>query len=445
MSLEDRKRELERAQKIIDDVMGMARDAGAEEVAARYGSASFVSLKQRDGEIETLQSSKSRGLSVSLFVDGRYSSNSTSFLEHDALSRFVAESLEMTRRLAPDPNRRLPEPELYGELPDVDLEMFDERGDGDMDARKGRIAALEDAARAGEHVISATAEMTTQDSMSLRVHSNGFRGHNESTTFFLGASVTVRDDDGRRPEDYCWVGARHFADLPPPPEIGAEATRRATQRRGASKAPSARMTLVVENRIASRLLGSLLAPLGGSALQQGRSCFEGMLGEKLGSDLLDVVDDPLIPRGLASRLYDGDGLPATKRSVLTKGVLDRYFINVYYGRKLEMAPTSGSASNLLLTPGERSMDELVGGVERGVLVTSFLGGNANPATGDFSFGVGGFLIEGGQLTQPVSEMNIADNHTELWKRLSAVGNDPYPFSAWRLPTLVFDDVQFSGS
>jgi PmbA protein len=79
-----------------------------------------------------------------------------------------------------------------------------------------------------------------------------------------------------------------------------------------------------------------------------------------------------------------------------------------------------------------------------VLVTGFLGGNSNGTTGDFSLGVKGFRIRGGAISEPVGEMNLSGNHLELWKRLSAVGNDPYPYSSMRTPTLVFDGVQFAG-
>ena len=80
-----------------------------------------------------------------------------------------------------------------------------------------------------------------------------------------------------------------------------------------------------------------------------------------------------------------------------------------------------------------------------VLVRGFLGGNSNATTGDFSLGIYGTLIENGRLLHAVAEMNIAGNHPQLWQRLIAVGNDPYPYSAWRLPSLVFDAVQFSGT
>jgi len=204
------------------------------------------------------------------------------------------------------------------------------------------------------------------------------------------------------------------------------------------------MTMVVENRAAGRLMASLLEPLWAASLQQRRSCFEGKLGQKLGSELLTVVDEPLIPRGLGSHLFDGEGLAARPLTVFDAGRLERYFIDVYYGRKLQMDPTTGGTSNLVLAPGEHGQAELVRQVGQGILVSGFLGGNSNPATGDFSFGLRGFLIEDGQAVQPVGEMNITCSHTTLWHALRAVGNDPYPYSSMRLPTLVFDRVQFSG-
>jgi PmbA protein len=81
----------------------------------------------------------------------------------------------------------------------------------------------------------------------------------------------------------------------------------------------------------------------------------------------------------------------------------------------------------------------------GILITGFLGGNSNGTTGDFSFGVQGYRVRGGQIAEPVGEMNISGNQADLWKRLAAVGNDPYAYSPGRTPTLVFDGVQFAGN
>jgi PmbA protein len=126
-------------------------------------------------------------------------------------------------------------------------------------------------------------------------------------------------------------------------------------------------------------------------------------------------------------------------------VLRTYYVDTYYGRKLGMAPTTARSSNLTWTLGARSRPELLADVGDGVLVTGFLGGNSNGTTGDFSLGVRGFRVRGGRVAEPVGEMNVSGNQKELWTRLSAVGDDPYPYSSMRTPTLVFDGVQFAGT
>ena len=156
------------------------------------------------------------------------------------------------------------------------------------------------------------------------------------------------------------------------------------------------------------------------------------------------MDDPLIPKAFGSRLYDAEGLAARKRPLFEKGVLRSYYIDTYYGKKLKMAPTSGGTSNLAWTLGAKPQAAILKDVGEGILVTGFLGGNSNGTTGDYSLGVQGFSIRGGERAEPVGEMNIAGNMLELLKKLTAVGNDPWPYSSMRTPTLVFEGVQLAG-
>jgi PmbA protein len=189
----------------------------------------------------------------------------------------------------------------------------------------------------------------------------------------------------------------------------------------------------------------LLGPLAASALQQKRSFMEGKLGRSIGSGLLDVADDPLVVRGLGSRLYDAEGISARPFAIFEKGVLRSYLVDTYYGRKLGMAPTTARPSNLKWALGSKGRAELLRDMGEGILVTGFLGGNSNGTTGDFSLGVRGYRVRSGQVAEPVGEMNVSGNQLELWNRLAAVGDDPYPYSAMRTPTLVFDGVQFAGT
>ena len=130
--------------------------------------------------------------------------------------------------------------------------------------------------------------------------------------------------------------------------------------------------------------------------------------------------------------------------VIDKGVLKAYFVDNYYGKKLGWEPNGGQTSNLVFAYGDKSRDDLIKEVERGILVTGFIGGNANSVTGDFSIGVVGQLIENGKIVHAVNEMNIAGNANDVYNQLVAMGNDPYPYSSTRTPTMWFRDIKFSG-
>ena len=437
------------------DVREIARAAmksalakGAKESAATVSRTRNVSLEWRDGKIEKINEATTRRLTLQLYVDGRYSQVSSSDLRPEALDTFIADSITMTRVLAEDPFRALPEPALYEGRASVDLQLDDPAYPTVTPEQRRKAAQqMEEAARAvkgAEAILSVSTGFDDTRTESFRVASNGFEGARIDTVFFVSASVSVKDADGRRPEDYSFGGSRFLGEVPATAVVGREAAERAISRLGARKPPSAVMTLVIDNRAAGRLMGALAGPLSGASLQQKRSFLEGKLGQPIGSPLLDVVDDPLIPKAFGSRLYDGEGLAAKKRPVFEKGVLRSYYIDTYYGKKLKMAPTSGGVSNLAWTLGSKPQAALVKDVGEGILVTGFLGGNSNGTTGDYSLGVQGFRIRGGSRAEPVGEMNIAGNMLDLMKKLTAVGDDPWPYSSMRTPTLVFEGVQLAG-
>lgn len=426
----------------------LARKKGAQEVAATASRARDVDVEWRDGKLEKLSEATTRSLGLALYVDGRYAVMSTSDLRSAAVEAFVGEAVAMTRALAPDPFRSLPDPSLYPGAKGPDLELEDGRHEAvTAHQRREAAAALEAAARAVKGsgaILSVSTSVGDRLAESARVHSNGFEGQRRETIFGVSANVSVKDADGRRPEDGFGATARFQATLPTLEAVGRQASERTLARLGSQKMPSAQATMVLENRAGANLVSRLLGPLAASALQQKRSFLEGKVGQVVASPLLDLTDDPLVPRGLASRHFDGEGLASRQLKLFEKGALRSYLVDTYYGKKLKLPPTTGSLSNLSWTLGKAGLPELLAQVKEGVYVTGFLGGNSNATTGDFSLGVRGFRIRNGALAEPVSEMNVADNHLALWKKLAAVGNDPYPWSSFRTPTLVFEGVTFAG-
>lgn len=426
-----------------------ARKAGAGEAAAAIQRRREVEVQWRDGKLETISEATSRRLGLRLYVDGRYSSVTTSDLRPEALETFVRNAVALTRKIEVDPFRTLPDPKLYQGQAHLDLALEDARYDAvSAVARRQKAQALEAGARAApgaEAIISVTATFNDTLSDTYQVHSNGFEGTVRKTQYSMGTEVSMKDKDGRKPEDWSWANGRLFGAMPDTAAVGGEATARTRARLGAQKLPSAVLPMAVDRRAADRLVSSLADALYGRALQQKTSFLEGKRGVAVGNARLEIEDDPLVPRALGSRLFDGEGIAARRLPIFQGGVLAAYYLDTYYAKKLGMPPTTGGPSNLSWKLGDKSQPALLADMKEGILVTGFLGGNSNSTTGDFSFGVQGHRIRGGAVAESVSEMNIAGNHLELWKRLAAVGNDPYPYSSMRTPTLVFDGVQFAGA
>ncbi len=437
---------------LAETAVRIAKEKGAQGVAAGAGKSREVEVQWRDGALEKITEATSRSVGLQLYVDGRYSSLGTSDLRPEALERFIADAVTLTRTLSPDAHRTLPDPKWYEGVAAIDLELEDpEYGSVTAEMRLREARELEEACRAqrpfgkSPEILSVTTSVSDSLSIGARVHSNGFLGTRRQTSFWTSASATLKDPDGRRPEESGFGGARRVHERPPVADVARQAMERAAGRLGAKKPESAVLPLVLENRVAGRLLGSFLGPASASSLQQKRSVFEGKLGTQIASDKLTIIDEPFVKRGFGSRLWDGDGIAARRFPIVEDGILKNLYVDWYYGRKLGMDPTAGGMSNLEWRYGDRGERELLRDVKDAILVTGFLGGNSNGTTGDFSFGVQGFRVRGGERAESVSELNMSGNHMDVWRRLVAVGNDPYPYSAARTPTLVFDAVQFAGA
>ncbi|AKT37226.1 TldD/PmbA family protein [Chondromyces crocatus] len=434
---------------IAKQALQLAKQKGAAEVASKTSLEREVTVSWRDGKLEKISEASTRRLDVDLYVDGRYTSMSTSDLRPEAIGSFLDNAIGLTRTLSPDTNRSLPAPALYEGQARVDLELEDPRHSALTAVdRRTKAQAIEAAARTvkgSDAIISVTTAFYDGHLETYRVHSNGFEGSQNSTYYSAFAEASVRDPSGRRPEDYDTVTVRFYGDLPDVAQLGRSAAERALGSVGAKKIPSAVTSVIVDNRAAGSLLRRMMGALNGNALQQKRSFLEGKLGATIGSRLLSIDDDPLLPRALGSRLYDGEGIAARKRPVFEGGALKSFFIDTYYGKKLKVDPSSGSASNLTWKLGSKGQEALLKDMKNGVLITSWLGGNSNDTTGDFSLGFKGFAVRNGVIAEPIAEMNLSGNHLETWKKLVAVGNDPYLYSSNRTPTLVFEKLQVAGT
>ncbi len=418
---------------------------GADAARVTISNNNSSTVEVREEKIDKLEEANRNSMRINLYVNNRYSSISSNRLSNqEELGRFIEEAIAGTGYLSEDEFRALPDPALYYKGGGEDLKTVDRQfASHDPGQKIDQAMAIEkEVLGKDDRIISVTSTYRDGLSGDVMVASNGFEGDRENSYYSLVASVSVNDGDAR-PQGY-WYESAIFHDELVKEGIGMEALKRALDKLGQKKIKSGSMPMVIENRLAGRALDPVISALNGSSIQQKNSFLIGMMGERIGSGLMTIVDDPFIVSGRGSRLYDSEGLATKRRDIVEGGILRNYFIDTYYGKKLEMEPTTGETTNLVFVPGEKDLAGLLAGIDYGIFVTGFNGGNSNGSTGDFSYGIEGFLVENGKLTQPVSEMNITGNFREMWDNLIAVGNDVYTGSSWRLPSLVFDKVSFSG-
>jgi PmbA protein len=423
----------------------MLAAAGADDAWATAGQSRDVEFNYRDGALEKVKDTTSQQLAVQVYAKGRYSSHQTTDLNPDRLAGFLKEAVAITGALEPDDQRAVTSAELFADRPEVDLDLVDSTVEAlDRDQRMAWCVELDGAARQHERVISATSAVYDGTQTQASASSNGFSGVQESTYCWLGANVTLSDRGERRAADGFFAGSSHVGDVPDAGEVAGTALKRALVRLDSEKGPTGKTTMVVDSRVAASLIGRLMGPAYARSVQQGRSFWADLIDQEAFSSKLTIIDDPLIVRGLGSRHYDSEGISAKLLPIVEQGVVKNIYVDTYYGRKAGMTPTTGRPSNRRIDPGEHSLADLLGAAGEGVYVTSWLGGNADGTTGDFSLGLRGHMIENGEIGRPVGEMNVTGNLKDLFTRLDAVGNDPYPYSTTLAPTLVFSDVDFSG-
>ena len=431
--------------KLAQWAMDYALQNGCQQAKVDLSSGSNSSFELRDAKMDRLQQASENQLTLSVYVDGRYGMYSTNRLDKKELESFIKNGIDATRYLAKDEARTLPDASRYYQGGKPDLQLTDAKLSSLNPDDKVLLAktVAEEVLGKNERIISVDSSYSDGESSSYKLASNGFEGESNRTWFSLSAGVSIKGEGEARPSDG-WYESAIYYDKLIKSDIGKTALERTLRKLGQKKVKSGKYTMVVDSLNSSQLLRPVLSALYGSALQQKNSFLLNKLETKIGSDVLNLTDEPHLIKASGARYFDNEGVATKQGPVFENGVLKTYFIDTYTGNKMKVAPTISSPSLLVMKPGGKSLDQLIAGVDKGILVTAYNGGNCNSTTGDFSYGIEGFLIEKGKLTQPISEMNVTGNMITLWASLAEIGNDARLTSSWRIPSLVFDQVDFSG-
>jgi PmbA protein len=433
---------------------------GADSARVNLNKSGIDGCNMLNGELDKVTHAADRSIYLYLYVDGKYGTFSTNMLEKDKLDDFIIKAIDMVRMLGEDPCRRLPDPSRTEQNAKTGRELGlynDEFEQSDSDSRLARAKAMsiwqnfrEDSAFT---MISEECEYSESYDDSMTIDSQGFEGRHTESSFSFFAEVTIQDKEGNRYSGYWWDTSCSNA-IADPSECSRKALERAVAQIGPQPRRSGRSRMVVDSSVASRLVAPVINALNGSALQQKMSFLDGTLGQKVFSEGMTLMDLPRTPGKNGSRMYDSEGVATKDAPIIREGVVSQYFINTYNAAKMDMEPTVEDASRPFLMPYMKgvgladkensvSLKDILQYCRNGILVTGFNGGNSNPVTGDFSFGIEGFAFSKGKITHPVREMLITGNLKDLWNSLIAAGTDARPSSRWQIPTIAFENVSFS--
>lgn len=419
-------------------VMERAEKLGADVAEAVVSEGAHLSTKVRKGEPELVEEAGSRGVGLRVFVGKQVAVSYTSDLTDAGIQRFVEDAIELAQLSQPDELAGPPDAGLLSAREQhVDLELYDPSlhrvGAGDALAR---AKAAEAAAFALDPRItnSEGATFSRASGAKALVTSGGFRGATDGTYASLSVHPVADDEGGKKRSGFYWTAKRHLAGLLPDAEVGAEAARRTLAKLGARKVDTQEVPVIFDPEVGRSILGLLAGCINGGAIWRRSSYLMEREGQPVASELVTVVDDPLLPGAPGSRPFDGEGLLSRRMTVVEKGVLKTFLLDTYSARKLGKESTASasrggsggvgpSTTNFILQPGEMDAEEIVRSTKRGLYVTEMMGFGFNAVTGDFSRGAAGFWIENGEKTFPVSEVTISLNLDELLKRIDAVGSD----------------------
>ncbi|MGE0231328.1 MAG: TldD/PmbA family protein [Flavobacteriaceae bacterium] len=435
------------------DLVEKAVAAGATSADAIAVESTSLSASLLDGRVEATDHSEGVDIGLRVFVGKRSAIVSTTSMDRTGFGDLAERALAMARLAPESPFEGIdPAPRPARER---QLDLVDSGAAPEMEALKERAAAAEEAGRAIAGVSrSGGAGASWGRTAVALVTSAGFSGAYEATRHGV-AMTAISGEGGHMEREYDWSSARHLSDLRSPEDVGRVAGKRAADRIGARQGPSGRVPVIFEPRMARSLIGHLLGAINGAAIARKSSFLTGRMDEPIASAALSVTDDPFIPRGSASRPFDGDGRSDGRLTLLEEGVLRAWLLDLAAARELSLAPNgravrgtgghpSPSATNVLVSGGAETPEALMQRAGRGLLVTQLMGRGANLVNGDYSRGASGFWFENGRIQYPVNEITIAGNLGEMLASIIPA-NDVDESDRIACPSLMTGDMTIAGT
>ena len=432
---------------IIQEVIKQSLTSGADQVKVAVSHAIGFSVNARMSEVENIEYTNGHGLSLTVLMDKKKGSASTTDLNKSSLSETIKKACSFAKYTTKDECSGLPEKSdmFKGEI--KDLELYH---DWEISVEEATQIAIECEAAAlnldPKIVNSEGASVSSNRSIHVYGDSHNFLNSEMRTSHSIGC-VVLAGDKNEKQRDYWSSSSRHPDDLDNHLLVGKKAGERTLDRLGSKKIDTTEAPVLFSPKLSSGFINHAVQALSGGAQYREASFLLGAMGNRIFPEFLSIKERPHLLKGWRSSFYDGEGVGTYDRNIVQQGVIEGYFLDSYSARRLKMETTGncGGAHNLIIPGNISDQEAIISTMKRGLLVQELIGQGVNNVTGDYSRGVAGFWIEDGKIIHPVHEVTISGNLLDLYQKISLIGNDYDHRSSTHCGALLVDNMRIAGN
>ncbi len=426
---------------------------GADAAEVYIETSRNLSLDVRKGEVETVEEASGFGAGIRVFVKGKMAFASSNDLGEKALADAIGRAIEFAKITTPDPNNVLPE----------DRGVTDIAGLYDPQIAQVPMERKIELAKTAEKLAMKDARITKSDGARYQeaegeiivANSSGLMKSYKAGGCAFGVSVVAEKGEQKSSgSESC--SRRFYKDLKPAEEIAAKAARDAYEMLDPRPVKTQQAAVIFTPDVASALLGGILGAINGERVLQGASFLGQKMGQKIGSDLITLIDDGTREKGMASEPFDGEGVPTQKRLIVDRGVLRGFLYNTIVAKRAGVQST-GNASrggftslpgigphSFYMAAGGAKPEEIIKATKAGLLVKEVTGYGINPVNGNFSGGAAGFWIENGEIAFPAKGLTIAGTAEAMLNGIDMVADDLDLNRTITAPTFRINLLQIGG-
>ncbi|MDB8794514.1 TldD/PmbA family protein [Romboutsia sp. 1001216sp1] len=430
-------------------------EAGFSECEIYYTQGESLSISVYEGEVEKYNLEKSKGLSFRGLINGKMGYSFTEILDFDALNMLIKNAKESALNVESDDvqfiykgDKDYSEVKTYSE----DLENIDPAKMIDL------VLNLEKEAKSYDKVVNINGCKISYSSSSHSIYNTNGLELNNKSNILMAYVVPVVEDNGQKQDGIGYSIVNSIENLNPK-EIAKDGINEAISKLNGSSIESKKYKTILYKDAMASLLETFSNTFSADAAQRGLSLLKDKEGEIIGSEVLTIVDNPLLDNGLGSTPFDDEGVATYKKELVSSGRLNTLLHNLKTANKANTKSTGNGfkasfasnvgveCSNLYIEAGEKDLDELMKIVDEGIMITDLAGlhSGANPISGDFSLAAKGFYIKDGAKTHPIEQITVAGNYFELLKDIEVVGSDlKFPMSNVGSPSVIVKELSIAG-